>query len=321
MSNPPPIHFVISAPRSGSTWLTTALNGHPDIFATEQRLFGEFAEIWNNNDGSTAPRLTFDSYAKAFAVHYFHDNLGLNRVEFIDEFQRSFVDFLVEFATKRSEAKFIIDKVTPYPGTANFVVNQIRKLFPQSKIIQLVRDGRDVVTSATFDWLLKDAHGTDRYRYFVESDPTVKLTRFFDDEVLTKWVENWRETIEVFESAPADLRVTYEAMKVDQAVELQSVFSLLDVDADPGLARSCAQSATFEKMSEGSSKPNSPTAKVRKGIVGDWRSHFTQQDANLFASLTGDLLTELRYEPNGDWVEQCPASIVSKVNQFVNKDG
>ena len=42
------VHFVISAPRSGSTWLQRALNEHPQVFCTEHRLFGRFCEIWPN---------------------------------------------------------------------------------------------------------------------------------------------------------------------------------------------------------------------------------------------------------------------------------
>jgi len=109
----PEIHFVISAPRSGSTWLTTALNQHPEIFATEHRLFGDFCEVWQNNDGSTSPRITFDKYAQAFSVHYFYDAMGMNRGEFLNAFEKSFANFLVGFATNRTDKKFVVDKITP----------------------------------------------------------------------------------------------------------------------------------------------------------------------------------------------------------------
>ena len=174
----PEIHFVISAPRSGSTWLTTALNQHPEIFATEHRLFGDFCEVWKNNDGSTSPRITFDKYAQAFSVHYFFDAMGMKRGEFLNAFEKSFANFLVSFATKRTDKKFVIDKITPYPGKASMVVEKIRKLFPESKIIQLVRDGRDVLTSGTYDWLLKDAEGSDRYRFHVDREEGFELKRF-----------------------------------------------------------------------------------------------------------------------------------------------
>jgi hypothetical protein len=38
----PDLHFLISAPRSGSTWLASTLDQHPEILGVEQRLYGGF---------------------------------------------------------------------------------------------------------------------------------------------------------------------------------------------------------------------------------------------------------------------------------------
>ena len=305
----PPIHFIISAPRSGSTWLTKALGQHPELFATEHRLFGDFAEIWTNNDGSSSPRITFDSYARAFSVHYFHDELGLNREQFIENMQRAFVNFIVGYARRRSGCEKVIDKVTPYPGTAPRVIHKIRKLFPDSKVIQLVRDGRDVLTSGTFDWLLKDAAGTPRHDFFVNPDGAKSLERFFDDEVIQKWANNWMETLQIFDKKPADARVTYEQMKEDQASELRTIFTALQVDPSESFVSACVESATFEKMSGRKAGEDQPTAKTRKGITGDWRNYFTKRDAELFADITSDRLIELGYESSDDWIADCPDSL------------
>jgi len=76
-------NFILSAPRSGSTWLAKALNGHPDIFATENRLFGEFCEIWPNSDGSMSPRITFDEFVKQNTSFFIYEEMGLNRQQLI----------------------------------------------------------------------------------------------------------------------------------------------------------------------------------------------------------------------------------------------
>ena len=303
----PELHFVISAPRSGSTWLTKSLNQHAEIFATEHRLFGEFCEVWQNNDGTTSPRITFDKYAEAFSVHYFFESLGLDRKSFQDSFVRSFANFLVGFAGRRSGKKVIVDKITPYPGTAELVVQKIRRLFPKSKIIQLVRDGRDVLTSGTFDWLLKDAQGTDRYRYFVDKEAGFELKRFFDDDVIRKWAENWLETIECFESSPADVVVSYESMKQDLAGELDRIAGA--VGASPGNIESL-EGLSFEQMSGRKEGDGSqPTAKARKGVVGDWKSHFTRADGELFDSIAGKQLVSLGYEKDSSWVQGLPLTL------------
>jgi hypothetical protein len=311
MANPE-LHFVISAPRSGSTWLTTALNQHPEIFATEHRLFGEFCEVWQNNDGSTSPRITFDSYAEAFSVHYFFESMGMNRREFQSAFQKSFANFLVSFATRRTDKKFVLDKITPYPGTASLVVEKIRKLFPESKIIQLVRDGRDVLTSGTFDWLLKDAQGTDRYRYFVDQEPGFELQRFFDDEVIKKWAHNWLETITAFANRPADTCVTYESMKANLPTQIEKIVQA--IGADLSGVEAASQKVSFEEITgRNPGDSSNPTAKARKGIVGDWKTHFTRTDGELFDSICGQALIDLGYESDRSWIDELPATLALKI--------
>ncbi|MEL7499102.1 MAG: sulfotransferase domain-containing protein [Planctomycetota bacterium] len=306
MENNLQLHFIVSAPRSGSTWLTTALNHHPAVFATEHRLFGQFCEVWQNNDGSSSPRITFDKYAEAFGTHYFYQFMNRNYQSFVDDFKKSFINFLLHFAHGRTGKSVIVDKITPYPGTAELVVNEIRTLFPEAKIIHLVRDGRDVLTSGTFDWLLKDAEGTDRHEFYFNPIPGMKLERFFDAAVIKKWVANWCETVDVFADSPADYQVTYEAMKEDMAGALSGVFETLGVDHYDHLCIECEEATTFEAMSGRPPGDEDPTAKARKGIVGDWKNYFTLADGELFDALAGEQMAAAGYESNSDWVKHLP---------------
>lgn len=302
----PQIHFIISAPRSGSTWLTTALNHHPEIFGTEHRLFGNFCEVWQNNDGTSSPRITFDKYAEAFGSHYFYQFMNRNFDSFVDDFKVSFFNFLWHFASGRTGKQVIVDKITPYPGTAPRVLQEIRKYFPDAKLIHLVRDGRDVLTSGTFDWLLKDADGTDRYDFYCRPIPGMKLERFFDPKVIKKWCLNWNETIDVFEHDEPDHRITYEAMKEDMAEALKPIFRLLDVEVSNEVADACEEGSTFEQMSGRSPGQEDPTAKARKGIVGDWKDFFTLPDGELFDALSGEQMQKMGYVNDSRWVKDLP---------------
>ncbi len=305
----PEIHFIISAPRSGSTWLTTALNGHPDIFGTEHRLFGNFCEVWQNNDGSTAPRITFDKYADAFGMHYFYQFMNRDYGTFVEDFKKSFVNFLCHFAHGRTGKNVIIDKITPYPGTAKYVVDEIHRLFPESKIIHLVRDGRDVLTSGTFDWLLKDAEGTDRHEFYSNPVPGMKLERFFDAKVIKKWAANWNETVDLFEEVEPAARITYEAMKEDMPEALKQLFEVLGVESSNEIAEQCAEASTFERMSGRPPGQEDPTAKARKGIIGDWKNYFTLADGELFDALAGEQMQKMGYEENSEWVKSLPLKL------------
>ena len=301
------LHFVVSAPRSGSTWLCQALNQHPGIFATEHRLFGEFCEVWNNNDGSTSPRITFDAYAKAFAGFYFHEDLGLSREQFLNHFQLGFANFLTSFALRRCDANMVVDKITPYHGRSSIVLNHLEKSLPESKVIRLIRDGRDVVTSGAFDWIAKDAVGTPRYEYFVGNARTT-LDRFFDDQVLAKWADHWAETIVTF-SGKSDLEVRYESMLDSLSQELLRVYECLGVDVDETLSRNAETATSFKEKTGRDSGEMVATAKARKGIAGDWENWFTKRDGQVFVEAAGDALIEAGYVTDHSWVENLPEKL------------
>ena len=308
--NEPQLHFLISAPRSGSTWLTTALNYHPEIFATEQRLFGDFCEVWRNNDGSTAPRITLDKYASAFGMHYFYQFMNRDYDSFVEDFKTSFARFMLHFAKNRTGKDVVVDKITPYPGTAQFVVDEIRRLFPSSKIVFLIRDGRDVLTSGAFDWLLKDADETQRYRFFVDREPGLILNRFFDDPLVDRWANNWRETIDALDAGKlADCTITFEELKTDFAAASGKIFDTLGLKNNPEIRTACETATTFEAMTGRGAGNHRPTAKARKGVAGDWRNYFTKDDGELFLKLAGKQLEQAGYENSSDWVALLPEQL------------
>lgn len=39
----------------------------------------------------------------------------------------------------------------------------------------------------------------------------------------------------------------------------------------------------------------------RKGVAGDWKNHFSEQDKQTFKKLAGDLLIAMNYEKDNDW--------------------
>ena len=61
------------------------------------------------------------------------------------------------------------------------------------------------------------------------------------------------------------------------------------------VARSCTESASFEKMSGRRPGQEDATSHLRKGVVGDWREHFDDEISFRFESIAGYLLTELGY--------------------------
>ena len=314
----PQIHFVISAPRSGSTWLAKTLNHHPDVFVTEHRFFGNFFEVWPNNNGSPAPRITLDAFAQALSVHYFHQHLAKSRDEFIDDFIGRYAQFMLEFAHQKTGKSVIIDKITPYPGTSRSVINKIKLHFPDSKIIQLVRDGRDVATSGTFDWLQKDAAGTNRHQYFVENQRTDGLTRFFDDDALTSWSQNWKETVQVFRNNKPALRISYESMLTDQASEIKKILELVGAQVSDELIDEYCQLESFQAATGRPNGQMDPLAKQRSGVAGDWVRFMTRKDGELFDKIAGKALIDEGYESDANWIDDLPEKLELNISDGIS---
>jgi hypothetical protein len=305
------ICFVISAPRSGSTWLKTALNHHPEIFSTENRLFGRFCEIWPNNDGTRTPRITLDKYLEILAGYYDFSAMGLSRSEFIQRLMTDYIETLVRFSYRFSKKSVLVDKVTPYIDTADLVITSIKHYFPDAIIIQLIRDGRDVLTSGVFDWLLKNGQGKRAHDYFIKGEKNVKLERFFDDEDIELWAKYWTQPIGAMMSLQESVyTIRYEEMLKDQEQVLKDMFKHINVDSSTGIVARCVEGASFEKMSAGRKRgQEDPTAKVRKGISGEWTRYFTRRDGEMFHRLAGRFLIENFYEKDASWVSRLPGSL------------
>ena len=306
----PNYHFVVSSPRSGSTWLARALNHHPELLATENRLFGMFCEIWENQNGKSAPRITLDRFLKGFSTHSFYEQLGYDTSgELESDLRAEFIQSLIRFLHDRSGKTIIVDKVTPYLGTAEQVLSLAQSHF-DARFVHLVRDGRDVAVSGVFDWIARENKTSDRYRLFAEQQTGISLTRFFDDELLCRWAEYWSDTLTAFENGPNSvLEIRFESMLENQESVLNSIFQFLGVSHEQGLAEHCVAQTSFIKTTGRENGEVQPLAKQRKGIAGDWKNYFTRADARLFAELTGNWLQRFGYADDTSWIQDCPVQL------------
>jgi hypothetical protein len=300
--------FIVSAPRSGSTWLMKALNEHPDVFCTENRFFGQYYDVAPNGDESDTLRITLDEYVKWLSEYYEFRALHMDSRAFRRRMESALLNASIEFSYSASGKRVLVDKITPYRHTSDLVLQKIRAHFPNARLIQLVRDGRDVLTSGVFDWIARIKKDHPRYAMFVEKREDLTLDRFFDDEDIEWWTDEWIQPIRAFKALPGSvLEIRYEQMKTNQAAVLESVLKELDVDASRSVIDRCVGESSFEKMSGGrKAGDGNPTSKARKGVAGDWRNYFTRRDAQIFLERTGNALVALGYENDESWAKEAP---------------
>jgi hypothetical protein len=313
--------FIISSPRSGTTWLVRALNAHPELYATELRAFGEYADLVHDL-GATQPRLriTLDKYVDALLKSHVWEGLAPSRSAMQDRFVEAFYTTVAKDALARTGKPVFVDKITPYLGTSDRVATTIARLFPDAKVIMLVRDGRDVAVSGVMHWLTRRMNGVilsehqrQRQAFFLEH-AGAPPARFFSDTELEEWARHWREPIDAVTTHLGEKAhvVRYEDMSRDLATELRRMCERLGIDASPSAIDRCVAESTFEVMSGGRRRgEDSPGAHVRKGVVGDWQSYFTAADAAIFDRVAGRTLIDQGYEPDPEWTMRLPRDLAS----------
>jgi hypothetical protein len=311
--------FTICAPRSGTTWLVRALNAHPDLYATELRAFGDYADLIHDH-GATQPRLriTLDRYVDALLKSHSWELFGPSRPEILDRLVGSFYTTIANDALAQTGKRVFVDKITPYLGTSDRVATSIARLFPDATVIMLLRDGRDVAVSGVMHWLTRRLSGTDlsdhqrqRQQFFLQHAGAAP-DRFFTDAEIEEWARQWREPIDAVTTHLREkaLVVRYEDMSRDLATELRRICERLGIDTSPRAIERCVAESTFELMSGGRRRGEDlPGAHVRKGVVGDWQGYFTAADAAAFDRIAGRTLIEQGYERDSAWTLKLPRQL------------
>lgn len=204
----------------------------------------------------------------------------------------------------------------PYKGAGT--LEEISRICPDAKVIHVVRDGRDVAVSLMhFMWSRSKDEGwfyelepeeIRKRRAFREDPASLSHEGIFTRKRLVAFARSWSsEVAEAVERGPELLgeryyEVRYEDLLAEPEVEVERLLRFLDADTSPETVQDCIEATGFEKTSSRrQGQEDSSSVSHRKGISGDWKNVFTEEDKRNFRKHAGDLLVRLGYETNGDW--------------------
>jgi len=228
---------------------------------------------------------------------------------------RAAADFILEREAAK-EGKMIVGDKSPSSTIHGQAVGDMHSIYPDAKLIYIVRDGRDVLISERFRNLVEESKflKADDKRIIEElrknQTPFTNGTQsIFTETVIRRvakgWVTNVEETEEegkrLFGKYYCSLR--YEDMLERPFEELSRLWKFLDVkQIDGSLKEQIKAEMESNPDEEWQAKRNEEIASfLPKGHAGNWERLFTARDKSLFKEVAGEMLINWNYEKDLNW--------------------
>lgn len=318
-----PLFFVVGHQKSGTTWLMKILDAHPEILCQgEGRPFGRNwrQEYLKQKRASYPPTSLYNAIASSEDLRYWIERSVWSRGEDVDEHLTNLTGLAIEYFLTQQLAKtgkrLVGDKTVLHePG----IMEEIAKIIPGARVIHIIRDGRDVVVSQTHHkWNQAEDQGgagkitlaqlAKREAYRKDSRELLRSAEgIFLDGGLVRSAAKWSDRVgKTVRGGPVLLGANYAEVRYEDLLErpeeeVGRLLEFLGADASEQAVRRCVDAASFEKLAGGRQRGQEATSFFRKGIAGDWRNVFTEQNKQDFKTGAGDLLVDLGYEIDKNW--------------------
>jgi len=155
-----------------------------------------------------------------------------------------------------------------------FYAEEILSTFPEARLVEVVRDGRDVCVSMQMRAMRIPGWPSER------------------DGQIDLWVRSVRRGLALRNNPDFRHRVTlvrYEDLKADTRAASERLFAAAGLDASPELIAGAVAETDIGRF------PTGPGEFRHKGEVGTWVDHFSADDDRLFRAMVGDLFTQVGY--------------------------
>jgi len=227
---------------------------------------------------------------------------------------RAAADFIMEREAAK-EGKRIVGDKSPSSTIHGQAVRDLHAVYPDAKLVYIVRDGRDVLISERFRNLVEESKflKPEDKRIIEElrrdqtqfTDGTRSIfTETFIRRVAKGWITNLQETEDesrrLFSERYYSLR--YEDLLAQPFAEMQKLWTFLGVQSDQALEKIIVEEMSSNPDEEWQAKRNEDIASfLPKGQAGNWQRLFTARDKSIFKEVAGEMLMKWNYEKSVDW--------------------
>ncbi len=296
--------FIMGHARSGTTILMRLARLHPEVHCNYQAHFF-----------TRAPMLKSLVETPEAADWLSRKSNRWNRGRDLSPLvMRAAADFIMERDAIR-EGKRIVGDKSPSSTIHGQVVRDTHAIYPDAKLIYIVRDGRDVLISERFRNFVEDSKFlTAEDRRIIEDlkrdqTPFTDGTRsIFTDAFIRQIAQRWADDVNEIDSESQRLygqnyfSLRYEDLLAHPFDEMQKLWAFLGVSTEASLETEIQNEMGQNLDEEWQARRAGEIASfLPKGKAGNWRNMFTTHDRGVFKEAAGEVLVKWNYEQDLNW--------------------
>lgn len=297
--------FIFGHARSGTTLLMRLARLHPEVHCNYQAHFFTRQPLLKSlvNTPEAEEWLT----RKSNRWNQGHDLSPL--------VLRSAADFILERDAAR-EGKMIVGDKSPSSTIHGQAVRDMHAVYPDAKLVYIVRDGRDVLISERFRNFVEESKFLSAEDKRIIEDLRKDQTPFtngtrsiftesFIRRVAKGWVLNLKETEDEARRLFGDhyFGMRYEdllSVPFDEMSKLWNFLGVKTVHVELGEKIKAEMASNPDE--EWQAKRNEGIASfLPKGQAGNWSRLFTEKDKSVFKEVAGEMLVRWKYEKDLNW--------------------
>jgi LPS sulfotransferase NodH len=296
--------FILGHARSGTTLLMRLTRLHPDVHCNYQAHFFTRKPLLKSLVDT--PEAEEWLARKSNRWNYGRDLSPL--------VLRAAADVIMERDAAREGARIVGDK-SPSSTIHGQAVRDLHAVYPDAKIVYIVRDGRDVIISERFRNFVEESKfltpEDQRIIADLRRDPAPfndGRRSIFTEPFIRRTAGDWVHDLQETENESRRLfgenfyALRYEDLLERSFDEMQKVWKFLGVQADPALEKTILEEMSSNPDEEWQSRRNEDIASfLPKGQAGNWTRLFSHQDKALFKDVAGGMLVRWGYEKGLNW--------------------
>jgi len=298
-------YFIFGHARSGTTLLLRLVRLHPEVHGNYQAHFFTRKPLLKSLVDSPEAEEWLTRKSNRW-------NAGRDLSPLI---LRAAADMMLERDAARVGKRIVGDK-SPSSTIHGQAVRDMRAVYPDAKMIVIVRDGRDVLISERFRNFVEESKfltsADQRIMEELQKDQTPFtngtrsiFTENFIRRVAKDWVKDLQETEDEGRKLYGEnfFALRYEDLLKTPFEEMSRLWNFLAVQNIPANLRENVEAEMNSNPDEEwQSRRNEGIASfLPKGQAGNWQRLFTAQDKAVFKEVAGNMLLQWKYEKDLNW--------------------